>query len=191
MSETKNINWDEIKEDYILRNSAKTTKALLLKDLAKKYQVPYEDLQNRVLKEQWHKLMKPDNQELNTGVAPESPNKQAFTEIEVRRKNFQSATICLDKGLQKLSQIKCEEITPELAIKMVQLGLKGRHEAAGLPGKFNVNTDLNINHDVNEDFVEENINHQKKYKQLALKFVNFFEQEGLSEATNVKSKPNN
>ncbi|MCH7499625.1 MAG: hypothetical protein IH886_06390 [Nitrospinae bacterium] len=46
-------------------------------------------------------------------------------------------------------------------------------------------------YETNEDFVEENINHQKKYKQLAHKLINLFEQDGPSEAINVKPTPNN
>ena len=183
MNKTKIINWDKIKEDYSLRDGTKTTTALTLKDLAKKHQVPYEDLQDRALKEQWHKLKKQDNQKLNAGVAPESPNKQAFTEIEVRRKNFQSATICLDKGLQKLSQIKCEEITPELAIKMVQLGLKGRHEAAGLPGKFQVALDVKEND--NFQTVAKHIeSHNEKMKLLGV-IVELMKEKKMLKETNV------
>jgi len=191
MSETKITNWEKIKEDYILRNSTKNINAHILKGLAKKHQVPYEDLKNRATKGQWHKLKNQDNQELNTSMVPELSNEQALTEIEVREQNFHSATICLDKGLQKLSNMKCEEITPELAIKMVQLGLKGRHEAVGLQGSLNVNTGPNINLNINEGSVEEKINNQNKYKQLAHRFINFLEQQGLNEVIDVKSTPNN
>lgn len=191
MSVIKITNWEKIKEDYILSNSPKNINTLILKRLANKHQVPYEDLKNRAAKGQWHKLKNQDNQELNTSMVPELSNEPALTEIEVREQNFNSATICLNKGLQKLSNMKCEEITPELAIKMAQLGLKGRHEAAGLQGSLNVNTGPNINLNINESSVEENINHQKKYKQLADRFINLLEQQGPDEVIDVKSTPNN
>jgi hypothetical protein len=173
MNEADSINWDLIKRDFILsRTSNKKGKTLTLKQLSQKYNIPYGTLKNKSSKEKWIELVNQKNKEVTIKVTTEIQNQNILSEIDVRMKNFESATVCLDRGLEKLSQLTEEEISPQLAIKMVELGIKGRHSSAGLADNFNINnTNLNINLKPGEETFEENQEKFKKQSLLAAKFI--------------------
>lgn len=173
MSEAESINWDLIKRDFILsRTGCKKGKSLTLKQLSQKHKIPYGTLKNRASKEKWIELVNQKNKEVSVKVTAEMQNQNILNEIEVRTKNFKSATVCLDRGLEKLSRLTEEEISPQLAIKMVELGIKGRHSSAGLADNFNIsNTNLNINLKPGEETFEENQERFQKQSLLAAKFI--------------------
>jgi hypothetical protein len=64
---------------------------------------------------------------------------------EVGLENFKTGNALLDKAWQKINQANPEDMTIDQAIKMAQLGLKIRHESAGLLAKFQIESEENIN----------------------------------------------
>jgi hypothetical protein len=173
MNEADSLNWDLIKRDFILsRTDNKKGKALTLKQLSQKHSIPYGTLKNKASKEKWIEFSNQKNKELSIKVTTEIQNQNILNEIEVRTKNFKSATVCLDRGLEKLSQLTEEEISPQLAVKMVELGIKSRHTSAGLADNFNIsNTNLNINLKPGEEVFEENQERFQRQSLLAAKFI--------------------
>ena len=191
MNAKKNKIFELIKMEYTLGHTATSLNSPTLNELAEKYKIPLENLKKLSAEEKWDELK---NQNKTALTINQSHGLKADQDLEndaVRKGNFYAATVCLDRGLQKLSQLRDEEITPELALKMVQKGIKGRCDAAGLSDTVNVNTgSINLNF-INEISVEDNINHQKQYHQLAKELNKYLDPENNCGAINVKPKSKN
>ena len=94
---------------------------------------------------------------------------------EVGLENFKTGTALLDKALLKISQANAEDMTIDQAIKMAQLGLKIRHESAGLLAKAQIEIEENINIEPCLLSAQEVIQKQSHMKTLADKLKAFLE----------------
>lgn len=175
MNEAESINWELIKRDFILgRTNAENGKSLTLKQLAQKHNIPYGTLKNKASQEKWTALVNKQSKELNLMVTQKVQKEQVMTEVEIRTRNFEAGTVCLDRGLDRLSKLDEDDITPELALKMVQAGIKSRHEAAGLPDRFEVKGIMGT-----ETSFEANLHQHQQFLQLAHSFQTHIENKSL------------
>jgi hypothetical protein len=103
---------------------------------------------------------------------------------EVWLENFKTGTALLDKAWQKISQANPEDMTIDQAIKMAQLGLKIRHESAGLLAKVQIGSEENINIEPCLFPVQEVTQEQFHMKTLAVKLESFLQMKE-NESNNV------
>jgi hypothetical protein len=150
----KEIDFDAAKREFVSCYSPKLIETLILKDLSKKHQVSEKTLEELAMCEKWPALRDKKNQKIL--------DLEALEETEVRADNFKIGTLLQDKGWQKLSQANLEDITVDQAIKMIQFGLKARHDAAGMPKKYDAFS--HIYPQPGEQTAEEAIIEQRYYK---------------------------
>jgi hypothetical protein len=166
MKKSKKPDWDLIKRDFVLGD-------ITLKELSLKSGIPYGVLKNRSSAEKWSLHKKEKKKSVNSKICQEIQKEQVLSEVDIRMKNFTAATACLDKGLERLGQLTEDEIPPQLAIKMVELGIKGRHSSAGLPDKYQIESEENINFGLYTVSVSEATEKQSRLKTTAYKLEAF------------------
>ena len=159
----KETDFDAIKREFQSCYSPKLIDKLILKDLAERHQVTEKTVNELALFENWSAMRDESSKKIH--------DLQDLEEKEVRAKNFKAGTAILDKGWQKLSQTNPGDITVGEAIKMAQLGLKARHEAAGIPTNYDAFQHNNLYLIPGEETIEEGRIRQQYYKQLADKLV--------------------
>jgi hypothetical protein len=128
MKKNKETDFDAAKREFVSCYSPELIETLILKDLSEKHQVSEKTLKELAIFENWPELRDKKNQKIL--------DLETLEETEVRADNFKIGTLLRDKGLQKLSQAHQADVTIDQAIKMIHLGTKIRHEAAGMPKKY-------------------------------------------------------
>jgi len=170
MKKNKKPDFDAIKKEYELCYSPDLIDDLILKDIAERNQVSKKTLKDLACAENWREIRDEKNQKIL--------DLQALKESEVRVANLKTATALLDKAWQKLSHLNLADLTVEQAIKMAQLGLKARHQAAGLPNTFRLSKNDNLYPHPVEKTIEASIEKQQLFEKLAKKISADFIREG-------------
>lgn len=156
MKKNKETDFDSAKREFVSSYSPKLIETLILKDLSEKHQVSEKTLKELAIFENWSELRDKKNQKII--------DLEALEEKEVRADNFKIGTLLRDKGLQKLSQAHQADVTIDEAIKMAHLGTKIRHEAAGMPKKYDASS--HIYPQPGEQTVEEATIRQKYFRKM-------------------------
>lgn len=155
------IDWDKIKRDYFYSQlNMGSCNGCSLKSLAVKYSISYGSLKNRSSKEGWNKELALSKKKIHIKVSKEIVEKKVITEREVREKNYEAADLCLDKGVKNILNLADGDVSAEIAIKLIQLGMKGRLDSTGISSKFEVSGKLTVGPE-EESFVKDFQDHQK------------------------------
>jgi hypothetical protein len=126
----------DIKEDFTSMINAEKITPLIIKELAKKYQICPENLKLRVEKENWCNVIIFNEQEMKDSLDNNIKNEYDIEDIDIQLRNFIIATLCLDKGLDRLCKIPNEEITFDQSLKLIKMGIKLRLDSAGVITKL-------------------------------------------------------
>ena len=155
------VDWDQIKREYFAAHlSLGASDEGSLKGLAKKYNISYGSLKNRSSREGWKSELAHSKIKIHQKISHEMVENKVLTELEVRRKNYDAADLCLDKGVEKLLRLADDEFTPETVIKLIQLGMKGRSDSTGISNKFEISGKLAVSSE-EDSFLEDSQDHQK------------------------------
>ncbi len=155
------VDWDQIKREYFAAHlSLGASDEGSLKGMAKKYNISYGSLKNRSSKEGWKNELILSKNKIHKKVSSELIENKVLTELEVRRKNYDAADLCLDKGVENLLRLTDDEFTPETVIKLIQLGMKGRSDSTGISNKFEISGKLAVSSE-EDSFLEDSQDHQK------------------------------
>ncbi len=168
----KIVDWDQIKREYFAAHlSLGATDEGSLKGLAKKYNISYGSLKNRSSKEGWKNELILSKNKIHKKLSSELIENKVLTELEVRRKNYDAADLCLDKGVEKLLRLADGEFTPEIIIKLIQLGMKGRSDSTGILNKIEVSGKLIVSPE-EDNFLKDFQSHRKN-KNLLQKLTKY------------------
>jgi hypothetical protein len=168
----KIVDWDQIKREYFAAHlSFGASDEGPLKGLAKKYNISYGSLKNRSSKEGWKNELILSKNKIHKKVSSELIENKVLTELEVRRKNYDAADLCLDKGVEKLLRLADGEFTPEIIIKLIQLGMKGRSDSTGISNKIEVSGKLTVSPE-EDNFLKDFQSHRKN-KNLLQKLTKY------------------
>ncbi|MZG52917.1 MAG: hypothetical protein F3744_02535, partial [Nitrospinae bacterium] len=96
----KLINWEKIKRDYFAAHlNLEPGKEVSLKSLAKKYNISYGSIKNKSSQEGWKSELDRSKKKIHQKISNEMVANHVLTELEVRKKNYTAADLCLDKGV--------------------------------------------------------------------------------------------
>jgi len=157
----KIVDWDQIKREYFAAHlSLEAGDEGSLKNLAKKFNISYGSLKNKSSKEGWRSELALSKNKIHKKVSSELIENKVLTELEVRKKNYEAADLCLDKGVEKLLRLADDEFTPEIIIKLIQLGMKGRSDSTGILNKIEVSGKLTVSPE-EDNFIKDFQSHRK------------------------------
>jgi len=151
----KKYNWQEIKQEFITANLAPGGQGLTLDALAHKYDISMNVLWNRSSKEGWTEELaqaqKEKDIELSKQVqksAVEIDKGLLMEEYRVRAENYNVSTKMMGKLMNRFDSLTDEDLlkmTPLDLVKGIQVCLKAREQAAGLPRVFVLDDRLDNN----------------------------------------------
>jgi len=162
----KIVDWDKIKRKYFSAHlSSAASDEGSLKNLAKENNISYGSLKNKSSQEGWKSELDRSKKKIHQKVSNEMVENKVLTELEVRKKNYAVADLCLDKGMENLLKLEDDEFTPEIIIKLIQLGIKGRADSAGISNKFEVSGKLAVSPE-EDSFLKDFQDHHENKKLL-------------------------
>ncbi len=134
------INWLEIREDYIDSNLyPDREKPVGLLELAEKYGVAHSTIRNRSAKEDWQGLLKKRRDEVDRAAGEVIKRKQIVDEAKIRENQIAFTGMILGKGVERINNMKSDELTPMQALRFAIEGMEAQRKAAGLPTHYDPN----------------------------------------------------
>lgn len=162
MSKEENKLLKIIKMEYTLGNIDAITNPPSLNELANKYNISTEELEIRSAEENWDDVKKINRKKLILSLSTDINQGPGHKKNTTGENILGSAEACQKRGYEKLTQLRDEELTFDMALKLTQI-------------KHNINNDSESSDktrahsgDISEDLsVKDYIAHQKEMMRLA------------------------
>jgi hypothetical protein len=147
--------WDAIKGDFMRQNLDKEGPGRYsLKQIAKDWNVSHGALKKRAMAEgpgnegkTWEQQMREERRQIADSTTEMMRRDLTFNEYEIRQRHVITSRVAMNKGIQKIQNLKLEDLTVRDAIRLINLGLTHERIAAGLPDDMPFLGDMDPNTD--------------------------------------------
>ena len=131
------INWKKIKADFFAQNlDPMRAKDFTFKDVALKYDLVYDTVRKRAVKEKWNFYLKKLQDKIQASTEKKMVESFTITEVELRLRQQRVSSSMIEKAFAALEAIDPTTISTKDATNLMRLGLTQEREAVGLAQKI-------------------------------------------------------
>lgn len=131
------VNWIAVKQDYLTTNlNPQNEKPYSLAQLASTWDLNYGTVRNRASTEGWNEELNDQANKQSKEVIELAQKQYIYDEVDIRRRQADIAKFATAKAIERLRNLKVDELTPREAIELLRLGLVEERKALGMPDKY-------------------------------------------------------